>query len=255
MLVPNQWRGSVEHFYHFLLGYFYPVTLIVGARRLTRITVRGCGPLDSWFTFLEPEVDVEVIPPGHMLRRFAGDRKPSIVLKPYDDPDSFHGVFLHQFGGWVRERAGVGGSGTSDGVAVLDRRPGSDFYSVGRSEAAGSGADRRSVPNMAEIAAALAEVAPARLVDTAELPPPQQVQALAASGALVAQHGAGLAHMLWMAPGSLVVEIQPPGAPLPDLFSRLAEVLGHQYRVIRQDSDHASVDPAAVMAEIARSGS
>jgi hypothetical protein len=27
MLVPAQWQGSVEHFYHFFLGYFMPVVL------------------------------------------------------------------------------------------------------------------------------------------------------------------------------------------------------------------------------------
>ena len=27
MVVPAQWQGSVEHFYHFFLGYFMPLIL------------------------------------------------------------------------------------------------------------------------------------------------------------------------------------------------------------------------------------
>lgn len=250
LLVPNQWRGSVEHFYHFLLGYLYPIVLTVQARHLPRITVRDCGPLTPWFRLLESDVEVEVIPAGHMLRRFAGDRQSAIVLKPYDDPVSFHGRFLAVFAEWTRERARAKVGDASRSVTVLDRRPGSDFYARGRSEAAGSGADRRSVPNLSDIRGALAARVPTRLLDTAGMKPADQVQALAASRVLVAQHGAGLSHMLWMAPGSLIVEIQPPSAPLPELFSRLAAALGHEHRTVAQAADHAAVDPAAVVAAL-----
>lgn len=249
--MPNQWHGSVEHFYHFLLGYLYPVALMVEAQRLTRVTLRDCGPLSPWFGLLNPATDVEVVSPGAMLRRFAGDRQPSVVLKPYDDPASFQRQFLRAFGDLIRINAGADTDATSTDVVILDRRPGSAFYAPGNSESPKSGADRRTIPNVDAIAEQMDSGECVRLIDAAELDPAGQVRALAAARVLVAQHGAGLAHMLWLAPGSIVVEILPPRPPsAATLFRRLADALGHDYRVVPQEHDHAPVDPGSVVAAV-----
>jgi len=77
----------------------------------------------------------------------------------------------------------------------------------------------------------------------ATLAPESQVALAQHSNVLVAQHGAGLTHMIWMPKGSTIIEIHPP---LPDeaidVFRLLAKALGHQYIRIPQSHVHANID-------------
>ena len=62
MLVPAQWQGSVEHFYHFFFGYFMPAALWLEKNPVPRIVVRDSGPMNPWFELLSPRTTVDFIP-------------------------------------------------------------------------------------------------------------------------------------------------------------------------------------------------
>ena len=56
-----------------------------------------------------------------------------------------------------------------------------------------------------------------------------QVALFAATATLVAQHGAALVNMVWMAPGGLVVEILPEMGSARRIFPMLAAAWGPRY--------------------------
>lgn len=60
----------------------------------------------------------------------------------------------------------------------------------------------------------------------------QQVTTMRGADILVAPHGAGLSNMLFMKPGSLIVEIFAAGAPINPCYYALANALGHRYRYV-----------------------
>jgi hypothetical protein len=128
-------------------------------------------------------------------------------------------------------------------VLVIDRATSEDFYHQHGSETEMSGKERRHVPNLKHLPDVYSGVIPMKVVDLARLSPRQQIQEAKDSSTLIGQHGAGLAHMVWMAPGSHIIEIAPPlPTQVQDIFSRLAETLGHSYTRIPQQGVHTEID-------------
>jgi len=248
LLVPDQ-QGSVEHFYHFLLGYLLPCVVWLERHPGTPVTVRDCGPLTPWFDLIRPWADVEVVSPGTMLQWVVDRRQRRAILPPLDDPELFDGRQLRVFATRIRAGVGVGMALPGGGTVVSDRGPADPFYASPAAEVRTAGSERRSVPNMADIARELEQDGAVRLVDAALLAPRDQVATFAAARTLVGQHGAGLAHMVWMAPGSTVVEILPPlPAYRARMFRDLAASLGHRYAVVPQQTETSAVAPVNVRA-------
>lgn len=251
LLVPGHWSGSVEHFFHFLLGYLCPALLAIEDLGLDRVTMRQCGPLDSWLDLLRSRCDVEIIPPRVLAQRARDDRRPRVMLPAMDDPGSFDGDAIGRFAALMRTAIGVGGSGPSEPrTIVLDRVAPDPFYSLPDAEIPTAGAERRSLPNAADVAAAI----PRAVRMSPELMDPvAQVRAFDAACAVVGQHGAGLAHMIWLPAGRAVVELMPPMPPRQrTIFASLARALGLRYSCINQTSHHEPVATGAVVDAWAR---
>lgn len=257
LLVPGQFLGSVYDFYHFLLGYLYPLTLWLDDADDVVGVVRECGPMDPWRELVLARHRLEVVDAGEMLRRLARREDDPVVLPSWDHPDTFRRHDLLRFRELVLTAAHVEEpSSRVRRVLFSDRAFSDPFYRGGSAEFRG-GADvgvvRRRVPNALAIHERLLEEAGAEMVDLATLSPMQQVDRLASTDVLVGQHGAGLLNMIWMPPGSAVVELLPPTGPLfSRMFGRLAGVLGHIYTTVLQDHPHAPVDPEAVARAVER---
>jgi hypothetical protein len=243
LLVPRNWGGSVQTFYHFLLGYFLPVTLWLERGGMSSIVLRDCGPMNAWFDLLPPDAEVEIVQPGVALAAVTGKWMRYRAIRGLDDPAHFDASRLRAARAAVLARIGGADRLTPHRVLVVDRGSSDAFHSGPGSETEMSGRQRRSTPNLAAVVASLSFTCPVDVVDTATLAPVEQIRAVRDARVLVGQHGAGLAHMLWLEQGASVVEIQPP---LPDeardLFARLAATLGHDYVRIQQESVHAPVD-------------
>ncbi|KAK4688429.1 P-type Ca2+ transporter type 2C, partial [Tremellales sp. Uapishka_1] len=68
-----------------------------------------------------------------------------------------------------------------------------------------------------------------------------QVEAVSDADIMVGVHGNGLTHMMWMPEGGAVVEVFPPGSFLRD-YQSLAEVLGHHYTTIWNDTEYRRLE-------------
>ncbi len=80
MLVPAQWNGSVQHFYHFFFGYFMPVVLFQERTGMDEFAVRDCGPMNPWFDLLAPHTELEFMSPGVMMHRVLTNRQENTIL-------------------------------------------------------------------------------------------------------------------------------------------------------------------------------
>jgi hypothetical protein len=252
MLVPAQWNGSVQHFYHFFFGYFMPVVLHQQRTGILDFVVRDCGPMNPWFSLLDPGTTIEYVPAGVMLQRVLTHRQEHTILRGWDDPTRFHRRSMRKFSDTILERAqcsrGLTASFDRPRILLLERRATPDFYLSADSEVLSSGSAYRSLPNVSALPQALSSLGDVSVIDSASLTPEQQVTLFASTDLLVAQHGAGLSNMVFMPTGSSVVEIKPPLDPTVDsIYSNLASsaTLGHVS--VMQTHDHAEIDPAAVV--------
>ena len=254
MLVPATWQGSVEHFYHFLLGYFVPLVRWQERTGANEFSVRDCGPMNPWFELLRPDTDVDLMTASWMLQRYLTRKQEYRVFHQWDDPRRFHKRTLRRVADAVLSRMpSQASSDSTRNITVIERRPSPDFYLTGSSDAYASGSDWRSVPNIQDVADQLPELGQVRLVDTAAMSPLEQIQLLSQTDVLVGQHGAGLANMIWMKPGSIVIEIQPPLiAPIDQIFSSLAGAMSLDHLIVPQTHDHSPIDFKVVRESIAK---
>jgi capsular polysaccharide biosynthesis protein len=141
---------------------------------------------------------------------------------------------------------------------VIDRAPPDPFYHSDLSENPGAGASRRSVPNIEEVAAAVAHQGDVLVIRLEDCDLFEQIYLFSRAWRVVGQHGAGLAHMLWAPPGAALVEILPNAQALPieslpnvRYFRGICDTLGLGWRPVTQSDDHAPVDAATAAQALA----
>jgi len=241
LVVSNHWDGSVQVFYHFLLGYFAPLTIWLRESGSKKIAVRDCGPMNPWFDLLEPEISVQIVKPGVALHTLAGNRSRHHIVTGLDYPRKHNRHRLSAATKAMRSFLPMFETNSTP-ILIIDRATTDDFHSSSMSETEMSGARRRSTPNLRDVCEEILIPSSYVFADMATLAPELQVALAQQSKVLVAQHGAGLTHMIWMPKGSTVIEIHPP---LPDeaidVFRLLAKALGHKYIRISQSHVHANI--------------
>jgi hypothetical protein len=245
LVLANHWDGSVQQFYHFFLGYFMPLSLWLDQSGESKISVRDCGPMNIWFELLAKSsaIDIEIVPPGSALHSVIGDRTKHVVLAGMDDPKTFRAASLQSGLNSIRKNLNIErpNANTHNRTLIVDRTTSEDFYHDPESETHMSGRERRHVPNLSEIS--IDPQLKVEIVDFARVHPIEQIELAQETNTMVAQHGAGLVHMLWMPAGSRVIEIAPPLPPqVEKIFERLAATLGHRYCRLQQEGVHAPID-------------
>jgi hypothetical protein len=263
--------GSVEHFYHFLLGFFVPLIFHLFRKwehaQFRRLIIRSCGPLDLLIRELGDN-RIEIIDKDEhrqIVRSTASNSATCtdilmpvklrfVTIRGCDCPAAYdkrkfarareallsidsirsemHSLNDHSPCGNAR-------------ILLIQRGPSLDFYHSERSERRRSGQERRSIANHEELHQWLRldhdgclNVMPEKLTFA------RQFALFSWADIIIAQHGAALANILWARPSATVIEILPNtlSSDRKDLFRCLARCMGLRYRRVRQDHEHSDVD-------------
>ena len=271
VVVPANQGGSVQHFYHFLFGYLLPFVEHCHALRPThRFLLRDCGPMNRLLRELDGFV-VELIPAHLVLTSLVGVNDvvgnfAKIIVPGFDSPQTYardrflrcRALMGELYGAQIAAAAAKHPATASERLVLLiDRAPPDPLYGTAASENRSAGAARRSVPNMAELHAAIArrhDVALIRLEDCSLF---EQIHLFSRAWRVVGQHGAGLAHMIWARPDAGLVEILPNPRQQPvggvanaDYFRGICGRLDLPWRVVMQADQHAPVAAEEILAAL-----
>jgi hypothetical protein len=272
MVVPANRGGSVQHFYHFLFGYLLPFLEHGHAlRRTHRFLLRDCGPMNGLLKELD-EFLIDVIPAHLVLTSLVGVNGavgglPKLIVPGFDAPQAYDAARFRRlrdlmqalYGTHIAAAAAKYPAAASDQLVLLvDRAPPHPFYAGAASENRSAGASRRSLPNIAELHAALAAHHDVLTVQLETCSLFEQIHLFSRAWRVVGQHGAALAHMIWARPDAGLVEILPnpdrvalAGIAHGDFFAAICARLGIPWRVVMQAAQHAPVEPAEVLAALA----
>jgi Glycosyltransferase 61 len=284
-LTINHGPGSIEHFYHFLLGFFVPlihqISITWRDRRLGRIFVRSCGPMDRILREIG-DGRLEIIDkqlhsrmrkptaPDSSLRCKPLDLMPPaiqfVTLQGCDYPSTFDARKFARvretWGSFENVRKEIETVGRdwiqSDArILLIERGSGDPFYWSERSEAKGSGRERRSVNNHRELYHALLQKHNGCLnVVLEEIPLARQFALFSLADIIIAQHGAALANLIWARAGATIIEIFPKTLRLDqkiwDLFRYLALCVGLRHRRFFQSEEHGEVAVELLCALVAK---
>ncbi len=259
-IVPANRGGSVEHFYHFLFGYLLPFLEVCHPLRgHRRFLLRDCGPMNRILRELDG-FEIGQLPGWMIFGTLVGTNPslgaiPKVIAPGFDAPDAYDAARFRRlralvpelFAARLAEAAARHPLAASERlVLVIDRAP--------PAEQRGAGAAVRSIPNIAEVHAAIAARHETLLVRLETLPFLDQVHLFSRAWRVVGQHGAGLAHMIWAREDAALVEAipSPDGVP-PDrvdyaaFFRGICRALGMRWQGILQDDNHAPLQPGRVL--------
>lgn len=267
IVILNQ-NGSVEHYFHFLLGFLLPLANFMDTLRGNAedmaLLVRSCGPMDR---MLEEVAfpGLTVIPRDEHARlasatEFGGRPLQRSVLYGLDfsaDGDYPPAAIFQHAVSVLRKRlapaveAHIGRldeafAPGAKRILLIDR--GSDrYYASPQAENAGSGAERRSISNFRAMHDTLQSTVGNSLAVVLENTSlSEQIALFSTADVVIAQHGAALANVIWCKPGARVLEIAPVGYRV-NCFPPLSRTMGLEHRLVPQADVHGDCDIAALM--------
>jgi hypothetical protein len=262
LVLPGLSHGTLDNYFHFMFGYLLPfIEIFSPIRRGQRFQFCDCGPMNRILLNL-PGFNTQVVAAQHMVMAMSGafaamGGRPRITVPGFDSEQAYslprfirvREAMSRHFGPQIQAAAAAFPAASEERfVLMVDRAPPHPYYEGEVVMTNVSGTARRSVPNMAELTGAVGARYPVVLVRLEELDLFQQIHLFARAWRVVAQHGAGLANLIWMRKGATVVEIVPstPESKVRDYFGPLAKMLGLSRVVVPQDDLHAAVPVGAL---------
>lgn len=202
-------QGSLEHCYHFWMGYFLPACeWLIDNPDATQIKMVECGPMTHWIEHLKKYRDIQIIKPRTALN-FYLDERPAIVFNRCDQPENLKNNTYFSKIDQIKLNFFNKKNNFDTEIAIIDRNKSIPFYLSQESESKGGGSDRRTIKNLSEIKKLFDNVGTTEMIDGTYLTAQQTVDKFSNVKCIVGQFGAGLTNMVWMKPGSVVVEIRP----------------------------------------------
>ena len=272
--------GSVEHFHHFLLGFFVPLThhlaTSLANASFERLIIRSCGPLDGIIGELG-DGRIRIVDKDEHSRISAdcrvvsaeasrGSPTPAAVAKflsveGYDYPIDYSYRAFSSARSILLSREAVRSEidrlrrewppGRTR-ILLIERGPPNPFYNSTQSEMRGAGNERRSIANHEELYRALQHDFGGCLnIRTEGTTLSRQIALFSSAEIIVAQHGAALSNLIWASETARVIEVFPktlrPEQLKEDCFRYLSKCLGLRYRKILQQNEHSPVDVKQIL--------
>ena len=264
--------GSVEHFHHFLLGFFVPLICELSTEwtNLDRVFVRGCGPMDRLLHEFGDD-RIEIIDKywhQQIRERVTRDGSPTVstlgvdrtlrfvTLRGCDYPAAYNArkfakaravlSSLDIIQSEIRTTAANWPRGNAR-ILLIERGAALDFYQSERSENKGSGRERRSIANHQELYQVLRQEHKGCLnVMTETLTLARQFALFSLADIIIAQHGAALANIVWARPSATVIEVFPKDLRADQrgqqFLLQSCSLHGISLQRFLQDREHADVD-------------
>ena len=252
--------GSVEHYYHFLLGFLLPLVHYRYFDRsdLGEVYVRSCGIMDAHIaslripgiTVLERETHAEL----------SSDNRNDIEYNSVDGYDSplydysrqvlrSRNKMLMRFG--LYSRSNTRKSADDLRLMMIKRMPSDPFYQSEKCEIKTSGSDRRSIPNFEDLVDSLCHLSPT-VVSLEGLSLEKQIVLFRTHNVIISQHGAALANLVFCNQGTRVIEICPREKIDEfecngDFFRVLSSQMQCDFSRLIQDHSHAVVEPTQLV--------
>lgn len=237
-IVPtNPWRGrgSVEHYYHFMVDLLLPLQGVLSrCPPGVRVAVEAKGPFQARLAeIFGGQVDSAKTP--------SQDAQPLVGMNPRHVRLTPHEIQV--FRQSMLQACGRPSEAQRLKRVLLIERGAPEGYFLGEADKSGGGALRRSITNHDELQRFLKQVARPQCevvnVRLEQFTQAEQIHLFHSAAVVIGQHGAGLVNTIWMQSGGYVVEITHEQHK--DHFSRLSRLCGHTHFGYYVAEAHAEV--------------
>jgi len=246
ILVRNR-HGSVEHYFHFLLGYCIPLVHYFLKNRpalQAKLLVRSCGPLTHILDDLP--INLRILPKAEHNLLLSNNNY--VELHGFDLPQYYSYSVFTEFRSFVQETAEERKCAAPRApILLIEREASHSFYESHEAEIKSSGAARRALKNHQELASWLITAHPQSsniqlLGDSLY----DQFARFHSSDLVIAQHGAALGNILFMKEGSRVIEIgSGKTKPRSRIFEALCATMRLKYFHLAASDDFPTINLSA----------
>jgi hypothetical protein len=235
--------GAIDHYFHFMFGYLLPFIKNVDPHASNEYYFYDCGIMNK-LLFEVPQYNIKLFDEKHQ------ENYNRISFKGFDSwPFADLNVELMRskiFKIFNINRKAI------NRILIVDRKSPDDYF-LTKSKNKGSGASRRSVPNMNCIYDSVrnafpnAEVLLVHLEDKSLF---EQIDLFYNSNCIIVQHGAAMSNLLFCQKNALVIQISEE----KDIFfyQTLINKCNLKYSNVVQESKHAAVSPSKILRCLAR---
>jgi hypothetical protein len=235
IVIPNNLNGSIQHYFHFMYGYFLPFIQNTNPSYAEYLFF-DCGPMNRILNHV-PLYNIKIL-------KKLNYQNETISFSGWDLPH-YPEMNIPLIKNKIFDLFAICKKPREDYVLLIDRKNPDLFY-INESEIKGSGAIRRSVPNMDDIYKKLSEYMNVNFVCLEDKPLKEQIELFYHASCVVVQHGAAMGNLLWCKSETRVIEIYTGD----DYFKKLIEDCGLIHKKIYQAHDHAEVNPNLVLAAV-----
>lgn len=246
---------SVQHYYHFLLGFLVPLVHRLDKAKQSnsdiQFLIRSCGPMDRHVESLNYK-NLIIVKQKQSIDTIKLNHKISIeYLYGFDDPRFYSKSAFIEAKNIIKERLKKDFDFFKDRKCyetILINRSIDNFYNSPLSEIKTSGIQRRSISNFDALEILVKEKCndtQVLILENTTLA--EQIFIFENTRKVIAQHGAALTNLIFCN-NTKVIEIIPEHMTAVGFFSELAFVLGLQYASHVTNNNHAPVN----LKEIAR---
>jgi hypothetical protein len=268
-LTLNNHDGSVEHYYHFLLGFLVP--LVLWKKEYTvensrKILLRSCEIMDRHLFEIGYKRANILDKVSHEVARTKKDHCRECIFVErvgYDKPSYYNFVdfsaanlilseILSEDIARYTEKFNSNRIEDHPYIVMIDREPPNHFYLSQLCESQGSGRSRRSIQNYRNLFESVAlQYKNVVSFTLEEKTLAFQIALFKQADVIIAQHGAALANLIWCKPNTTVIEIHPLNISETimnrNYFLNLANCMKLDYQRVEQEGCHSVVDPNSLL--------
>lgn len=249
--------GSVEHYYHFFLGFLLPLIYwytYIKKENYSKIMIRSCEIMDKHLNFINIPELIIMNKNEHKEIKNRGDKDIEFIsIVGFDNPtiNNSHEINfakksllnLLKFN-YVENNI----KNKYPTIALIDRKKSDPFYLSNNSEIKFSGSDKRSIPNFDQLVKSISNLNPiVYYLEDSSLE--EQIKIFKDSDIIIAQHGASLSNIIFCKKNTFVVEICHQSLIDTfleigiDLYKDLSLQMNLKFFRIIQSHNHSEIDP------------
>ena len=226
--------GHVEHYYHFIFDLLLPLSFIIKKTPSNVIfSLNGFGVLTP--------ILLKLFDNRVRIRSNAWERKVNLIgMNPIQiNINHFQYKNLKEM---VCEKLNIDSTSKPNKILLIECIPPDPYYQTSAT-IKGSGSSRRSIKNHDELEKYIrSKVSPNYEFHNLKLEKisfEDQIRYFDSAVAVIAQHGAGLANILWMPEKSVVIEF---GFNSKNHYERLSLLMKHYYFLFDNKEPHIKID-------------
>ncbi|MGJ8671444.1 glycosyltransferase 61 family protein [Rubritalea sp.] len=262
--------GSVEHYYHFLLGVLIPLALFKKECGNKNIYIRSCGIMDEHLLHFKQGIINISEKTLHEKIRYTNEltNEYSCIDRPgFDSPAYYNYEDFSESVSYItstlseeilkfKEELNFDNKTDHPCIVMIDREPPHPFYLSNSCERKDAGTGRRSISNYDELYnSAYAKFPNIKSVTLEGKSLAFQIALFSNADIIIAQHGAALANLIWCRPNTSLIEIDPYFRKPRQHFIRLANCMKLDYQSVKQNGEHGKVNPKSLIRRLKKTHS